>query len=95
MDTFDSCYPTRAARHGILFNQYERIKITSSRYKSDFRPIDETCDCWTCKNYTRAYLHHLFKAKEPSALTLATIHNVAQMFAIMADLRKKIAQDII
>jgi len=95
MDTFDSCYPTRSARHGVLFVGDKRIKITSAVYKNDFRPIDENCYCWTCKNYTRAYLHHLFKAREPAALTLASIHNVQQMFKMMQSIREQICNDMI
>lgn len=95
MDTFDSCYPTRAARHGVLLTPKGRIKITSGKYKDDFTPIDKDCRCWTCQHYTKAYLHHLFKAKEPAALTLATVHNVQQMFQYMANLRHAILADAV
>ena len=96
MDTFDSCYPMRSARHGVLFmSDGSKLKITSSAYKRDFSPIDSSCPCYTCRSYTRAYLHHLFKAHEPSALTLASVHNVVAMDRIMQRLRSDIVNDLI
>ena len=94
LDTYDSCYPTRLARHGVLLNKRgEKIKIISSYYKEDFTPLDEDCQCHTCRSFTKAYVHHLFKAKEPSALTLATIHNLQAMADYMANIREKILND--
>ena len=93
MDTFDSCYPMRSARHGVLFTQHQSIKITASRYKNDFTPLDAQCQCHTCRHYTRGYLHHLFKTKEPTALTLASIHNLQAMLDQFSQLREKIAND--
>lgn len=90
IDTFDSCYPTRAARHSVVFVGDEKIKLSSGKYKRDFQPIDSNCECWTCKNSTRAFVHHLFKAHEPSALTLASIHNVQAMMDKMKRIRKQI-----
>ena len=95
IDTFDSCYPTRAARHGVVMVPGGKIKISSGRYREDFNPIDKNCPCWTCRHYTRAYIHHLFKAYEPSAYTLATVHNVQQMMLKMASIRESILQDAI
>ena len=93
IDTFDSCYPTRAARHGVVMVPGGKIKISSGRYREDFEPIDKNCPCWTCRHYTRAYIHHLFKAYEPSAYTLATVHNVQQMMLKMASIREAISQN--
>lgn len=93
IDTFDSCYPTRAARHSVVFIGDDKIKLASGRYKSDFTPIDAQCSCWTCKHYTRAYIHHLFKAYEPTAITLASIHNIQAMMTKMASIREKILRD--
>ena len=93
IDTFDSCYPTKAARHGVVFIGDEKLKLTSGRFKDDFTPIAEQCPCWTCQHYTKAFLHHLFKAYEPSAHALATIHNIRAMMDKMADLRQKILSD--
>jgi len=91
VDTFDSCYPTRMARHGNLLHKKEgRIKLPKLKYDNDYRPIDEDCDCFTCRNYTRAYLSHLKRAKEPVADTLMTIHNLHHMNDAMADYRERI-----
>lgn len=75
VDTFDCVAPTRQARNGALFTYDGRINIKNSRYKNDFSPIDSDCDCCTCQNYTRAYVHHLLKCDEILGLTLASIHN--------------------
>ncbi|MFD7846160.1 tRNA guanosine(34) transglycosylase Tgt [Nocardia sp. NPDC059764] len=74
-DTFDCVNPSRVARNAALYTDEGRFNINTARFKRDFTPIDETCDCYTCANYTRAYIHHLFKAKEMLASTLCTIHN--------------------
>jgi queuine tRNA-ribosyltransferase len=75
IDTFDCVAPTRQARNGALFTYDGRINITNNKYQQDFTPIDGECDCYTCKNYTRAYVNHLFRADEILGLTLASIHN--------------------
>jgi len=94
MDTFDSSYPTKAARHGhLIVPGQDDIKIERSCYRSDPRPIEEGCDCMTCRNYSRAYLHHLFKAHEVTALTLASVHNLRAMVRIFANIRAAILRD--
>ena len=95
IDTFDSCYPTKAARHSVVFVGDEKIKLTSGRYKTDFQPIAQGCRCWTCKHYTRAYIHHLFKAHEPSAYALATMHNIQAMMDKMQRIRQAILADLL
>lgn len=98
IDTFDSSHPTRCARHGLLFLKgpggtfaaTQHLKILQSRYKRAYEPIDPTCDCYTCTHYTAAYLHHLFKAKEMTGFTLATIHNLHFMIQLMNDYRAAI-----
>ncbi len=90
IDTFDSSHPTRCARHGMLFTTRGNIKITASEHKNYFRPIDETCTCMVCQNYTLAYLHHLFKAHELTGYTLASVHNVHFMVQLMARYRERI-----
>jgi len=75
IDTFDCVAPTRQARNGALFTYDGRINIKNGGYKNDFAPIDADCDCYTCKNYTKAYVHHLMKADEILGLTLSSIHN--------------------
>ncbi len=76
VDLFDCVGPTRIARNGTLFTNSGKINITNAKFVKDFSPIDEGCQCYTCQNYTRAYLAHLFRAKEMEAATLASIHNV-------------------
>ncbi|MGO4445532.1 tRNA guanosine(34) transglycosylase Tgt [Mycobacterium sp. 2YAF39] len=74
-DTFDCVSPSRVARNAAVYSTAGRFNITNARYRRDFTPIDADCDCYTCAHYTRAYLHHLFKAKEILSATLCTIHN--------------------
>jgi len=93
LDTFDSSYPTKCARHGLLLTFNGHKKISHSAYKEYFRPIDEQCTCLTCKHYTMAYLHHLFKAKEVSGHILATIHNLHFMVRLMEKYRTDILND--
>ena len=75
VDTFDCVAPTRQARNGALFTYDGRINIKNNRFQKDFLPIDTDCNCYTCKNYTRAYINHLFRSDEILGLTLASIHN--------------------
>lgn len=74
-DTFDCVSPSRVARNAAVYSATGRYNITGARYRRDFTPIDAECDCYTCAHYTRAYIHHLFKAKEMLASTLCTVHN--------------------
>ena len=75
-DTFDCVAPTREARTSAVYSATGRFNVSGGSYRKDFSPIDPECDCYTCKNYSRAYLNHLFRAKEILGPTLATIHNV-------------------
>lgn len=93
IDTFDSSYPTRAARHGLLFTQQGGVKIEQLKYRQQFTPIETHCPCHTCQKFTLAYLHHLFKAKEITALTLASIHNLHFMVTLMSNYRTQILDD--
>ncbi|MDO8626207.1 MAG: tRNA guanosine(34) transglycosylase Tgt [Candidatus Magasanikbacteria bacterium] len=96
-DMFDCVAPTRLARHGMLFTfdppSKNRLNIKNSEYKKDSRPVDESCECSTCKNYSRQYLHHLFAAEEITALRLASIHNLHFMLNLMRRAREAIMQD--
>ena len=92
VDTFDSTYPTKAARHGILLTKHGNIKVNRQEYQTTFTPIEQNCPCPTCQHFSLAYLNHLFKAKEPTALSLATLHNVSFMVRLMASYREKILQ---
>jgi queuine tRNA-ribosyltransferase len=93
IDTFDSSYPTRAARHGILLTKNGSLNITKRIHALRFAPPEEGCPCPTCIHFSAAYLHHLFKAKELTGLTLATVHNLHFMVALMKEYRKKILRD--
>ena len=87
IDLFDCVIPTRCARHGLLFTNSEKIVIKNARFREDDAPIDETCDCYTCKNYSRAYLRHLFVAGEILAMVLNTIHNVRYYMRLLEQIR--------
>lgn len=93
IDTFDSSYPTKLARHGIALTFDGPCNLTKGENKCRFEPISKECSCYTCTHYTLSYLHHLFKAKEMTALTLATIHNIAFMCQKMAQIRQHILED--
>lgn len=87
IDTFDSSYPTKIARHGMLLTANGPLKIIRQEHATEFFPLEEDCPCFTCQHYTRAYLHHLFKAKEPSSASLATFHNLNYMIRWMEKIR--------
>ncbi|CAA0101584.1 Queuine tRNA-ribosyltransferase [Mycolicibacterium vanbaalenii] len=89
-DTFDCVSPSRVARNAAVYSATGRYNITASRYRRDFTPVDADCDCYTCANYTRAYLHHLFKSKEMLASTLCTIHNERFIIRLVDDIRDSI-----
>lgn len=95
IDTFDSSYPTRAARHGLLLTQEGNLKIAKRENANHFAPIESECTCWTCQHFTLAYLHHLFKANELIAYTFASIHNLHFMVQHMAQYRHSILHDCI
>nr|WP_307829652.1 tRNA guanosine(34) transglycosylase Tgt [Antrihabitans stalagmiti] len=89
-DTFDCVNPSRVARNAAIYSPTGRFNINTSRFRRDFTPIDDECDCYTCANYTRAYLHHLFKAKEMLASTLCTIHNERFTIRLVDQIRESI-----
>lgn len=93
IDMFDCVLPTRIARNGTLFTRTGRIVIKGAKFARDFGPIDDTCDCYTCKNYSRAYLRHLFKADETFGLRLASYHNLHFLMNLMKDVRQAIRED--
>ena len=89
-DTFDCVSPSRVARNAAVYSPDGRYNITGARYRRDFTPIDAKCDCYTCAHYTRAYIHHLFKAKEILAATLCTIHNERFIIRLVDEIRAAI-----
>jgi len=90
IDMFDCVMPTRNARNGWLFTRRGDIKIKNAQYKADTRPLDETCACYTCRNFTRAYLHHLHRSREILGARLNTIHNLFYYQVLMAEMRDAI-----
>ncbi|CCJ34691.1 tRNA guanosine(34) transglycosylase Tgt [Caloramator australicus] len=93
IDMFDCVLPTRIARNGTVFTSKGKLVVRNAEYAEDFRPLDDECDCYACKNYSRAYIRHLFKAKEILAARLATIHNLRFLLKLMEDVRRAIMED--
>lgn len=93
IDTFDSSYPTRTARHGLLLTEEGGLKVGKAEHANHFGPIEYGCTCWTCQHFTLAYLHHLFKASELVAYTLASVHNLHFMVKLMDSYRQAILED--
>ncbi len=92
VDMFDCVMPTRNARNGTIFTSYGRLNIKAAKYKLDSTPIDEECDCYTCKNYSKAYLNHLFRAKELTYYRLASIHNLHYYLTLTRGAREAIIE---
>ena len=90
IDMFDCVMPTRNARNGHLFTRFGDVKIKNARFKTDPAPLDPTCTCYTCQNFSRAYLHHLFRAGEILSSILNTIHNLHYYQTLMAEMRQAI-----
>ncbi|HEX8614350.1 MAG TPA: tRNA guanosine(34) transglycosylase Tgt [Telluria sp.] len=93
IDMFDCVMPTRNARNGWLFTRFGDVKIKNARYKDDQGPLDESCDCYCCKNFSRAYLHHLHRSKEILGARLNTIHNLHYYLKLMSEMRDAIDSD--
>jgi queuine tRNA-ribosyltransferase len=93
IDMFDCVMPTRNARNGWLFTRFGDVKIKNARYKEDQGPLDESCDCYCCKNFSRAYLHHLHRSKEILGARLNTIHNLHYYLKLMSEMRDAIDAD--
>ncbi|MDQ2821904.1 MAG: tRNA guanosine(34) transglycosylase Tgt [Pseudomonadota bacterium] len=93
IDMFDCVMPTRNARNGWLFTRFGDVKIKNARYKDDPAPLDESCTCYTCKTFSRAYLHHLHRSKEILGARLNTIHNLHYYLNLMQEMRDAIDAD--
>ena len=95
IDTFDCVSPTRLARHGaaLMKTKSGKISIKNSTYKDDLLPIDINCNCMICNNYSKSYLHHLFKSEELLGFQLLSIHNIYFMNNLMTYIRKAIEDD--
>lgn len=93
IDMFDCVLPTRIARHGMAMTSQGRVNIKNAAYEKDFTPLDPNCDCYTCRNYSKAYLRHLFKADEILSSMLMTNHNLHFLVNTMKNIRKSIEED--
>ncbi len=93
IDIFDCVSPTRLARHGHAYTKYGKINIKNAKFKDDFSPIENNCDCYACKNYTKAYIRHLITCNETLGSRLLSIHNIRYLIRLTEDLRKAIKND--
>ncbi len=93
IDMFDCVLPTRIARNGTAFTHNGKVVVRNAKYKEDFSPLDKECNCYTCKNYTRAYLRHLINADEILGARLLSIHNIKFLTDLMEDIKTAIKQD--
>ncbi|MGB3160773.1 tRNA guanosine(34) transglycosylase Tgt [Carnobacterium sp.] len=93
VDMFDCVLPTRIARNGTVMTSQGRVVIKNAKYERDFGPLDPKCDCYTCKNYSRAYIRHLIKADETFGLRLTSYHNLYFLLNVMKDVRQAIRED--
>jgi queuine tRNA-ribosyltransferase len=92
-DMFDCVMPTRNARNGQLFTSSETLNIANARFKNDTAPVDLSCSCYTCRNYSRAYLRHLYKSRELLAYRLNTLHNIHHYTSLASAIRHAIRSD--
>ena len=90
IDMFDCVMPTRNARNGWLFTRFGDLKLRNATFKNDLKPLDGTCSCYTCKNFSRAYLHHLQKVNEILGAQLNTIHNIHYYLNLMTEIRESL-----
>lgn len=93
IDMFDCVLPTRLARHGNAFTRTGKINLKNLKFKEDFTPIEKTCDCYTCKNYTKAYVKHLINCEESLGGTLLSIHNIRFLIKLTEEIREAIKND--
>lgn len=93
IDMMDCVQPSRIGRHGTVFTKYGRLVVKNAKYSEDSRPLDEGCQCYACRNYTRGYIRHLFKANEILGQRLATTHNLYFLVKMMKNARKAILED--
>jgi len=93
VDIFDCVLPTRLARHGNAFTRNGKINIRNSKFKEDFTPIEESCDCYTCRNYTKSYIRHLITSNEMLGGRLLSIHNIRFLIKLTEELREAIKND--
>ena len=90
---FDCVIPTRHARNGQIYTHSGVVRIKNSQYINDLEPLDDACECYTCTNFTRSYIRHLFNCNEILGARLATIHNLSFYIKLMENIRKSIRSD--
>ena len=93
IDTFDCVLPTRNARNGTLYTKRGKINLENAKYARDFTPVDSECPCYTCTNFSKAYLSHLYRSKEMLAGILGTLHNTYFLVSLAKDIRQSIMDD--
>ena len=93
IDLFDCVSPTRLARHGHAYTKYGKINIKNNKYKEDFSKVEDNCNCYACKNYTKAYIRHLITANETFGARLLSIHNISFLINLMTEIRENIKKD--
>ena len=93
IDMCDCVLPTRIARHGLAMTSHGRVNIKNAKYERDWEPLDSECSCYTCRNYSRAYLRHLFKADEMLSSMLLSNHNLHFLINMMGKIREAIEED--
>ena len=89
---FDCVLPTRLWRHGTAFSSQGLLKIRNAKYRKDLSPLDPECNCYTCRNFTRAYLHHLVREWEINAAILLSLHNIAFLHRLVENIKKEILE---
>ena len=92
IDIFDSAFPTQNARHGTLFTSQGKVRIARQEFSKQLKPLDEQCSCFVCTKYTRAYLHYLFRMKEPLAMSLLSFHNLYFIQTLMEEIKNALAE---
>ena len=92
IDLFDCVIPTRFGRHGTALVQGQRINIKNAQYKRDYRPLDETCSCYACSNFSRAYLNHMVRSQEMLGYIMLSLHNVTELIRFTQQIRASILQ---
>ncbi len=95
VDIFDCVSPTRLARHGHAFTKYGKINLKNAKYKEDFTPISQSCDCYACKNYSKAYVKHLIQCEETFGARLLSIHNIRFLISLTEEIRDAIQKDLL
>lgn len=90
---FDCVLPTRIARNGTLMTSTGRLVVKNAKYARDFGPLDESCDCYVCRNYSRAYIRHLIKSNETFGIRLTSYHNLYFLIKLMEQIRESIRED--